>query len=74
MLQFFIFTSICLKYCIWYKVYKTKGGIEMSLKIYNTMSKREEEFKEIEQGKVKMYTCGPTVYNFAHIGKAYSKK
>jgi cysteinyl-tRNA synthetase len=40
----------------------------MSLKIYNTMSKREEEFKEIEQGKVKMYTCGPTVYNFAHIG------
>jgi cysteinyl-tRNA synthetase len=40
----------------------------MALKIYNTMSKNEEEFKEIEIGKVKMYTCGPTVYNFAHIG------
>lgn len=40
----------------------------MTLKIYNTMSKKEEEFKEIETGKVKMYTCGPTVYNFAHIG------
>ncbi len=40
----------------------------MALKIYNTMSKTEQEFKEIESGKVKMYTCGPTVYNFAHIG------
>lgn len=40
----------------------------MSLKIYNTLSKKEEEFKEIESGKVKMYACGPTVYNFAHIG------
>lgn len=40
----------------------------MSLKIYNTITKQEEEFKEIQTGKVKMYTCGPTVYNFAHIG------
>lgn len=40
----------------------------MSLKIYNTLSRREEEFNEIEPGKVKMYACGPTVYNFAHIG------
>jgi cysteinyl-tRNA synthetase len=47
---------------------KLRRGKDMSLKIYNTMSKGEEEFKEIEQGKVKMYTCGPTVYNFAHIG------
>ncbi|MGY0373004.1 cysteine--tRNA ligase [Clostridium sp. JNZ J1-5] len=40
----------------------------MTLKIYNTLNKREEEFRELEPGKVKMYTCGPTVYNFAHIG------
>lgn len=40
----------------------------MSLKIYNTLTRKEEEFKEIEPGKVKMYACGPTVYNFAHIG------
>ncbi|MEA4825522.1 MAG: cysteine--tRNA ligase, partial [Clostridium sp.] len=40
----------------------------MTVKIYNTLNKREEEFRELEPGKVKMYTCGPTVYNFAHIG------
>lgn len=40
----------------------------MSLKIYNTLTRKEEEFKEMESGKVKMYACGPTVYNFAHIG------
>lgn len=40
----------------------------MGFKVYNTLSKRVEEFSEIEAGKVKMYTCGPTVYNFAHIG------
>lgn len=40
----------------------------MKLKIYNTINKAVEEFNEIEAGKVKMYTCGPTVYNFAHIG------
>lgn len=40
----------------------------MSLKIYNTLTRKEEEFKEMEPGKVKMYACGPTVYNFAHIG------
>ena len=36
--------------------------------IYNTLTKKIEEFKENESGKVKMYTCGPTVYHFAHIG------
>ena len=36
--------------------------------IYNTLTKKIEEFKENEAGKVKMYTCGPTVYHFAHIG------
>lgn len=40
------------------------------MKIYNTMSKRKEEFIPLEEGKVKMYVCGPTVYNFIHIGNA----
>jgi cysteinyl-tRNA synthetase len=38
------------------------------LKLYNTLSKTKEEFKPIEEGKVGMYCCGPTVYNYAHIG------
>lgn len=40
------------------------------MKIYNTMSKRKEEFVPLEEGKVKMYVCGPTVYNLIHIGNA----
>ena len=40
------------------------------MKIYNTMSKKKEEFLPLEEGKVKMYVCGPTVYNFIHIGNA----
>ena len=40
------------------------------MKIYNTMSKRKEEFVPLGEGKVKMYVCGPTVYNFIHIGNA----
>lgn len=40
------------------------------MKIYNTMSKRKEEFVPLEPGKVKMYVCGPTVYNLIHIGNA----
>ena len=38
------------------------------MKLYNTLSKQIEEFVPSEAGKVKMYTCGPTVYHFAHIG------
>lgn len=40
------------------------------MKLYNTMSKKKEEFEPLEEGKVKMYVCGPTVYNFIHIGNA----
>ena len=40
------------------------------MKIYNTMSKKKEDFVPLEEGKVKMYVCGPTVYNFIHIGNA----
>lgn len=38
------------------------------LKIYNTLTRKKEEFKPIKEGKVCMYSCGPTVYSFAHIG------
>ncbi len=40
------------------------------MKIYNTMTGRKEEFVPIEEGKVRIYVCGPTVYNFFHIGNA----
>ena len=40
------------------------------MKIYNTLSKTKEEFIPLEEGKVKMYVCGPTVYNLIHIGNA----
>lgn len=40
----------------------------MPVKLFNTMSRRLEDFKEITPGKVRMYCCGPTVYNYAHIG------
>ena len=40
------------------------------MKVFNTLTKRKEEFIPLEPGKVKMYVCGPTVYNFIHIGNA----
>ncbi len=40
------------------------------MRIYNTLSKQKEEFVPIEEGKVRMYVCGPTVYNLIHIGNA----
>jgi len=40
------------------------------MKIYNTYSNKVEDFKPIESGKIKMYVCGPTVYNYIHIGNA----
>lgn len=40
------------------------------MKVYNTLSKSKEEFMPLEEGKVKMYVCGPTVYNLIHIGNA----
>ncbi len=44
------------------------NGINM--KLYNTLTKRKEEFIPLEEGKVRMYVCGPTVYNYIHIGNA----
>lgn len=46
----------------------------MELKFYNTLTRTSEVFKPVEEGKAGLYTCGPTVYNFAHIGnfRAYT--
>ncbi|MCK5419536.1 MAG: cysteine--tRNA ligase, partial [Desulfobacterales bacterium] len=40
----------------------------MKLFLYNSLSRKKEEFKPVKPGKVGLYTCGPTVYNYAHIG------
>ena len=40
------------------------------MKLYNTLTRYKEDFKTIEPGKVKMYACGPTVYNYFHLGNA----
>ena len=40
------------------------------MEIYNTLTRKKETFVPMEEGKVKMYCCGPTVYNFIHIGNA----
>jgi cysteinyl-tRNA synthetase len=42
----------------------------MSIQIYNTLTRKKEPFHPIEENKVKMYVCGPTVYNYIHIGNA----
>lgn len=42
----------------------------MAIKIYNTLTRQKEDFIPLEEGKVKMYVCGPTVYNYIHIGNA----
>ncbi len=45
----------------------TKG---IDMKIYNTLTRRKEEFEPIREGQVNIYVCGPTVYNYIHIGNA----
>ncbi|MDF0727600.1 cysteine--tRNA ligase [Cytobacillus sp. S13-E01] len=42
----------------------------MTIQIYNTLTRQKEVFKPLEENKVKMYVCGPTVYNYIHIGNA----
>jgi len=42
----------------------------MTLKIYNTATRAKEDFVPIDENRVRMYVCGPTVYNFVHIGNA----
>ena len=40
------------------------------MRLYNTLTRQKEEFRPIEEGKVKIYACGPTVYNYIHVGNA----
>ena len=42
----------------------------MSIVVYNTLTRKKEAFQPLEKGKVRMYVCGPTVYNYIHIGNA----
>jgi cysteinyl-tRNA synthetase len=42
----------------------------VTIRLYNTLTRKKEEFQPLEEGKVKMYVCGPTVYNYIHIGNA----
>ena len=42
----------------------------MAIRVYNTLRNRKEEFVPVEEGKVKMYVCGPTTYNYIHLGNA----
>ncbi len=44
--------------------------MNMAIKLYNTLTRQKEEFHPLEENKVKMYVCGPTVYNYIHIGNA----
>src|SRR5688572_2845155 len=43
-------------------------GWFMTLRLYNTLTRQTEAFEPLQPGKVSLYTCGPTVYNYAHIG------
>jgi cysteinyl-tRNA synthetase len=51
-----------------YKFKPTGENVFMKLSLYNSLTRKKEEFKPIRPGKVGLYTCGPTVYNYAHIG------
>ena len=42
--------------------------MDKELFLYNTMSRKVDKFTSLNPGEARMYTCGPTVYNFAHIG------
>lgn len=42
----------------------------MGLRVYNTLTRQKDEFVPLEEGKVRMYSCGPTVYDYFHIGNA----
>src|SRR5262249_59127696 len=44
------------------------GGDLMTLRLHNTLTGRKEEFRPLEAGVVRLYTCGPTVWNYSHLG------
>src|SRR5699024_10950681 len=47
-----------------------RGDTIMTIMIYNTLTREKEKFVPIKENEVKMYVCGPTVYNYIHIGNA----
>jgi len=49
---------------------REKWEMDIKMKLYNTMTMKKEEFVPLEEGKVKLYACGPTVYNYFHVGNA----
>lgn len=54
-------------YIEYYIIYEKRGGSKV-IRLYNTLTRKKEEFIPIQKGIVKIYSCGPTVYNYAHIG------
>ena len=50
------------------QIHNKSKGDKMELKLYNTLTRQKEEFKPLDGNEVRIYTCGPTVYSFAHIG------
>ena len=59
-----------LKFDLGYQTVKFEKKRGKTMKVYNTLSKQKEEFVPLQEGKVSMYVCGPTVYNLIHIGNA----
>ena len=59
-----------LKFDVGYHTAKFEKKRGKTMKVYNTLSKQKEEFVPLQEGKVSMYVCGPTVYNLIHIGNA----
>lgn len=58
---------------VWYKADRIAiVDISMSIKLYNSLTKKKQTFKPADKNKVGLYTCGPTVYNYAHIGNLRS--
>ncbi len=53
-----------------YKTWQFIFGRHLYMKIYNTLTRKKEEFVPLKSGEVKMYSCGPTVYDYFHIGNA----
>lgn len=69
MIKLKILLSFIYKYCGILKMIYFKKG-EKGMKLYNNLTRSKEEFVPITPGEVKMYVCGPTVYNYFHIGNA----
>src|SRR5690606_22835671 len=49
---------------------KRRYRVSMAIKIYNSLTRNKDVFQPLEDGKVRMYVCGPTVYDYIHIGNA----